>query len=136
MPLIAGPEDHQQGDVQRWCLVERLVKAGEDVEHPAKYAIQFRSDKGEAQRPDQETTDGNHLRGQQAQGMAFQFLAAAGQQQGQAVQQVDGPVRDNGPGPEWHVVFPTEHQAADIVALVGDPSGETIGGEEQRRQQQ
>ncbi|MNE72738.1 hypothetical protein D3C80_1687050 [compost metagenome] len=77
MPLIAGPEDHQQGDVQRWRLVERLVKAGEDVEHPAKYAIQFRSDKGEAQRPDQETTDGNHLRGQQAQGMAFQFLAAA-----------------------------------------------------------
>ncbi|MNY20433.1 hypothetical protein D3C86_1539110 [compost metagenome] len=63
VPLIAGPEDHQQGDVQRWRLIERLVKAGEDVKQPSKHAIQFGSGESETQRPDQKATDGNHLRG-------------------------------------------------------------------------
>ncbi|MNV80568.1 hypothetical protein D3C71_1741810 [compost metagenome] len=122
--------------MQGWRLVERLVEAGEHLEQPAKHPVQFRSRKGEAQRPDQEATDRDQLRGQQAQGMTFQFFAAARQQQGKAVQQVDGPVRDNGPGPERHMAFPAEHQAADIVALIGDPGGEAISAEKQRRQQQ
>ncbi|MNG00738.1 hypothetical protein D3C84_836830 [compost metagenome] len=78
MPVIASPQDHQQRNVQRWRLIERLVEARQDIEQPAEYAVQFRAGEGETQRPDQETTDCDELRGQQAQGVALEFLATVG----------------------------------------------------------
>ncbi|MNT63148.1 hypothetical protein D3C72_2009360 [compost metagenome] len=134
MLRVAHPQHHQQGDVQRGGLVERLVETGKYGKQPAEHTVQLGSLESEAQRPEQEATDSNHLGSEQAQGMTLEGLAAARQQQGKAVQQIDGPVGHDGPRPERHMLFPGKHQAADITALGGDPGGEAVRAEKQRRQ--
>ncbi len=83
--------------MQRRRLVEGFVEAHQYVEHQAEGAVQRRPLEGEAQRPEQEAGHADDLRGEQAQGVAIHFAAAGWQQEGQAVEQVDRPVRHDGP---------------------------------------
>ncbi|MNN24758.1 hypothetical protein D3C81_1382000 [compost metagenome] len=136
VPAVTDPQHHQQGNVQRRCLVERLVETGQNGEQPTEHTAHFRAFERESQGPEQKATDCNQLCAEQAQRMAVQFMARQAQQQGETVQQVDRPVRHNGPGPERYMGFPGEHQAGHFRALGRVPGGKAVTGKEKRRQQQ
>ncbi|ETD74488.1 hypothetical protein V527_27645 [Pseudomonas aeruginosa VRFPA06] len=133
---VADPEHYQQGDVQRRCLVVRFVEPHQHVEQPAEHAAQFRPFEGEAQGEQQEAGHRQHLGAEQAQAVGVQLALVPRQQQRQAVEQVDRPVRQDGPGPQRHPAFPVEDQAADVAALAGQPVGQAIAGEEERAEEQ
>ncbi|MNT60957.1 hypothetical protein D3C72_1985700 [compost metagenome] len=80
-------------------LVEGFVEAHQHIEQGAEQAVQFGPLEGEAQRPEQERGDTQQLHAEQTQAMAIHFPPCRRQQKGQAVQQVDRPVRHDSPWP-------------------------------------
>ena len=132
--VIADPQHHQQRYMQRRRLIERLVEARKDCKQPAEQTVQLWPLESEAQRPEHEAAHGDQLRTEQPQRMGIQLATGQTCQQREAVQQVNRPIRNNRPGPERHVGFPSEHEGSDVIALGRQPGGEAVTGKEKRCQ--
>ncbi|MCW0369422.1 hypothetical protein NB710_000359 [Xanthomonas sacchari] len=132
---IAHPQHHQQHDVQRRRLVERLVEAEQHREQPAEHALGRRPLETEAQRPQQEAAHRQQLRGEQTPRMRVQFDTRAADEERDHVEQVDRPVRDDGPRPERDLGFPGERQRRHGGATRGQRVGQAVAEEEERPQQ-
>ena len=130
------PDQHQQGDVQRWRLVVGLIETRERIEHRAEHTIGRRTFEGEAQGEQREARDCKALRGQQAQRVTIDFARRAAAQEGEAVQGVDGPIRDDGPGPKRNLPFPREIDGGLHTARRRQMIGPAIAQEEERPEQQ
>ena len=64
--------------------------------------------------------------------MIIQAQACCTHEQRNGVEDIDQPIRHDGPGPEGdRVIFPGKHDHADIAALAGEPGGEAVAGEKE-----
>ena len=128
------PDDDEQRDMQRRRLVERLVKAAEHGKQHSGQAIGLRPDEGHGQWEQDEAGNRDDLSGQVAAGEAVDSAGGRVDGKRQAVEQVDRPVGDDGPGEERHMSFPGKDDAADVRALRGERVCIAVGEVEERRE--
>ena len=88
----------------------------------------------EAQREQQESRDRDDLGREQPPGVRVQLLACRANEQGEAIEQVGGPIGKDRPGQEGNPMFPAEDHGGHVGAEAGDPVGEPIAEEEERGQ--
>ncbi len=126
MAGIKRPEDHQQRNMQGRRLVVRTVERAERREEKTGDAIGCRFRDGELQREDEETENGDELRGEDAPDMALQLGGVETEEEGQRVGEVDRPVWDDRPRQEGNALLPAEADCGYRALLRRRPIGEAI----------
>lgn len=123
---VAGGEDDGEADVERGGLVVRQVEAVELGEEPAEAAADGGDGEGEFEREEEEADERDELGGEEAEAVLVEFFFRGWEEEGGGVEEVRGPIRNDGPGEERDVMFPREDEAADGFAEAGDPVGEAV----------
>ena len=131
VPREQHPQYHQQRHVKRRRLVVGLIEAPQHVEQNAEHAVGRRFLEREAQREQQKAADRDRLRAQEPLAVSVELVAGGAYEKRKPVQQIDRPVRHDGPCCKGNVPLPAEYDRADVGALTRGPVRETIGREKQ-----
>ena len=107
-PIQIPQDDDQRARAVEGAWLNGWSKPRSAGEQPARRAIGRRLAEAVAQRKGDEAGHGDALRRQQPRGMAVQLAAVARDEQRQAIENVQAPVREDRPGPERDLPFPVK----------------------------
>lgn len=124
-PVVAA-DDEGEDDVQRGRFVVGLVEGGERAEEREEEAVAVRFCPADLQREEQETADGDGLRGEQLRDVAVLFAGGTRQKKAQGIEQVERPVGDYRPRQEGDGAFPGVDDFRHGRALRGEVVGEAV----------
>ena len=130
----SSPQNHRQADVQGRRLIEGLIESPQQLEQPAEKTVRFGALVSQEQWESEEAAYRYHLRRDQSLDMHIQLPTGGANQKRHTIQQVAGPVRDDGPGEERHRLFPPEYDRRNIGAPAGHVIRKAVAQEEKRTQ--
>ena len=123
---IKTADDHGEDDVQRRCLVIRLVKACQCAEQAACKAIGERLFPSKSQRIADETHNRDGLGQQQLLQQAVDLRAVLAAEKRACVKQIQRPIRHDAPSPKWNVALPRPKNLRHVRAQTCQIIGATI----------
>ena len=125
------PDDDQQGDVERWSLIERFIETAEQVEQETGRTACRWLVEDCGQRENDEAADCDDLCRQIALCQPVDLDRGVIEEKRKTVEQIDRPVGEDRPCHEGDRMFPGEGHVGNICSLRGKPVGCTIGDVEQ-----
>src|SRR5579875_3149409 len=134
MSAIAGPQDRREAYMQGWSLVEGAIETEESSKQITRPTGSRWRLETAAQWERKEARNGENLHREQAFPMDIEFLARPADEERQRIENVGAPIREDGPGKEWSVLFPRKHQAGNMRAMACNIIGESVREKEKRAQ--
>ena len=94
---VEAANNKGEDDVQRGHFVVSLIESGKRAEKRGEKAVANVFRPADLQREKQETANGDGLRGEQLRNVAVLFARTRAKEEAEAVEEVERPVRDDGP---------------------------------------
>ena len=123
---VEAANNKGEDDVQRGHFVVSLIESGKRAEKRGEEAVANVFRPADLQREKQKTADGDSLRGEQLRNVAVLFVRTRAEEETEAVEEVERPVRDDGPRQEGDVVFPSLSDFRNVGAARGVMVGEAV----------